>query len=42
MTMEEVVYKIFQSHAEGIKFREWKAGWGLDSNMDGRGFNLEL
>ena len=34
MTLSEIVYNILSSHARGIKFREWNAGQGLDSNME--------
>lgn len=27
MTLEEIVQKILQAHADGISFREWKAGY---------------
>lgn len=36
------MYSIFSEHAKGIKFREWRAGWEIDSNMDTEGFNISL
>ena len=42
MKLYEIIQNIFQKHAERIKFREWNAGQELDSNMDNRGFNIEL
>ena len=31
-----------QSHASGIRFREWFAGYDIDNNMSNDGFNIEL
>jgi len=31
-----------QYHAKGIRFREWNAGYEIDSNMTSDGFNIEL
>lgn len=42
MLLEEVVQKIFQSHTNGISFREWNAGYEIDSNMTSEGFNIHL
>lgn len=40
--MEEVIQEIFQSHVHGICFREWNAGYEIDSNMDSEGFDINL
>ena len=40
--LQDIVYSIFSEHARGIKFREWRAGWEIDSNMDTEGFNIQL
>lgn len=42
MKLQDIVYAIFASHAKGIHFREWRAGWEIDSNMDTEGFNIHL
>lgn len=42
MKIHEIIYQIFARHAKGIQFREWKAGWDVDTNMDTEGFNIEL
>jgi len=42
MKIHEIIYKILASHAKGIQFREWKAGWDIDTNMDTEGFNISL
>ena len=42
LTVAEIVQEILEKHALGIKFREWGAGFELDSNMDYEGFNLYL
>lgn len=42
MLVEEVVQAIFQSHADGISFREWNAGYEIDSNMSTEGFTIRL
>lgn len=31
-----------QKHAEGILYREWRAGSDIDGNMQTEGFNIEL
>lgn len=42
MTLADVVQDIFQSHAKGIKYREWNAGPKIDGQMQYEGFNVEL
>jgi glycogen debranching enzyme len=42
LKMNQIVYRIFEAHARGISFREWKAGMQLDSNMDTEGFQIDL
>ena len=36
------MHDIFQSHAFGIYFREWNAGYEIDSNMTSDGFNISI
>lgn len=31
-----------QSHADGITYREWNAGYEIDSNMSSDGFSVHL
>ena len=42
MTVEEIIQNILQSHADGITYREWNAGYEIDSNMSSEGFNIRL
>ncbi|KAL4459433.1 hypothetical protein ABPG74_018046 [Tetrahymena malaccensis] len=42
MLLQDIIFEIFQKHAKGIHFREWKAGWEIDTNMDTEGFNIHL
>lgn len=42
MTVEEIIHEIFQSHAHGVYYREWRAGYEIDSNMMTEGFNIQL
>jgi len=42
MTVEEIIHEIVQSHAHGIYYREWRAGYEIDSNMMTEGFNIQL
>lgn len=42
MLLEEIVQNIFQSHADGISYREWNAGIQIDSNMSSDGFTINL
>jgi glycogen debranching enzyme len=42
MTIEEIVHEIFQTHAHGIFFREWRGGYEIDSNMATEGFNIHI
>lgn len=41
-TVEEIIHEIIQSHAHGIFYREWRAGYEIDSNMMTEGFNIQL
>ncbi|CAD8122387.1 unnamed protein product [Paramecium sonneborni] len=41
-TLADIIQKIFQSHATGIKFREWRAGNQIDNCMQSEGFNIQL
>lgn len=40
--LHEIIQKILQSHASGIKFREWNAGAELDPFLSSNGFNIEI
>ncbi|EGR29515.1 hypothetical protein IMG5_154030 [Ichthyophthirius multifiliis] len=42
MTIQDIIQEIFTKHAQGIKFREWRAGCEIDSNMETEGFNIAL
>jgi len=42
LTLAQVIQEIFQRHAQGIKFREWNAGYQIDEKMTHEGFNIEL
>ena len=33
MLVEDIIQNIFQSHADGISYREWHSGYEIDSNM---------
>jgi glycogen debranching enzyme len=41
-TLEEVIQEIMQRHANGIRFREYNAGDGLDSQMKNEGFEIDI
>lgn len=40
--LKDIVQKIMQAHAEGIRFREWNAGKALDPVMTWEGFEIEI
>lgn len=42
MLLQDIIQEILQRHAEGVKFREWTAGFELDWNMEYDGFNIYL
>lgn len=42
MLVEEIIQNILQSHADGITYREWNAGYEIDSNMTSDGFSVHL
>lgn len=42
MSISDIIQDIFQSHAKGIKYREWNAGSKIDGQMQYEGFNVEL
>jgi len=42
MKIYDIIHSILEQHAKGIKFREWKAGPEIDTNMESDGFNIEL
>ena len=42
MTLEEIIFEIFQCHASGIHFREWNAGDQIDWNMRYEGYDISL
>ncbi len=37
-----MMHQILQSHADGIKFREWNAGSQIDGDMRDEGFNINI
>ena len=41
-TIEQLVMKILQAHADGINFREWNAGPRIDEQMKDDGFNVRV
>ena len=42
MLVEEIIQAIFQTHADGISYREWHAGYEIDENMNSQGFDIKL
>ncbi|KAK8860545.1 hypothetical protein M9Y10_012210 [Tritrichomonas musculus] len=42
VTMEEIVMKIMNAHANGIHFVEWNAGHQIDSVMKEEGFHIDI
>ena len=38
----EIIHEILSRNANGIHFREWNAGIGLDSQMTDPGFNIDI
>lgn len=42
MTIEQLIMKILQAHANGINFREWNAGTKIDDQMKDNGFNVKV
>lgn len=42
MSLLEIMYMILESHANGIKFREWNAGTKIDGEMKDQGFNVDI
>ena len=42
MRLQDIVQNIFESHAYGIQFREWRAGSEIDRQMQSEGFNINL
>lgn len=42
MLLEDIIQEIFQSHANGIHYREWNAGYEIDSNMTSDGFVISM
>ncbi|KAI0033651.1 glycoside hydrolase family 13 protein [Vararia minispora EC-137] len=41
-TVAEIIQEILQRHADGIHFREYNAGPGLDMQMRDEGFNIDI
>ena len=42
MKLAEIVHEILQRHANGITFREWRAGKQIDEQMTDEGFNIKI
>jgi glycogen debranching enzyme len=42
LALASILHQVFEAHAQGIQFREPRAGPQLDSNMDENGFNISL
>ena len=42
MKLAEIVHEILQRHANGINFREWRAGKDIDQQMTDEGFNIKI
>lgn len=42
MTISDIIHQILQSHASGIRFREWNAGLQIDAHMRDEGFNVSI
>jgi glycogen debranching enzyme len=42
LSIQDIVQRIVESHANGIRFREWRAGREIDRQMDSEGFNISL
>lgn len=42
VSFSDVILRIFQAHASGIRFREWDAGVNLDPNAHHVSFDIEL
>jgi glycogen debranching enzyme len=42
MKLAEIVHEILQRHANGISFREWRAGKQIDEQMTDEGFNIKI
>jgi glycogen debranching enzyme len=40
MSIEDIIQNIIQSHANGIRYREWNAG--IDCSMKNVGFDIDL
>lgn len=42
VSLEELIMKILQAHADGIEFRELNAGVKIDAQMKDNGFNVKI
>jgi glycogen debranching enzyme len=42
MKLSDIVHEILQKHAQGINFREWRAGKQIDEQMTDEGFNIKI
>ena len=42
MLLCDILQTILEKHANGISFREWRAGPQIDSQMTDEGFNIKI
>ena len=42
IAISEIIKDIIQKHVKGIAFKEWKAGYEIDSEMSEEGFNVNV
>lgn len=42
MRIQDIILAILFKHANGIEFREWRAGRDIDSVMSDEGFNVKI
>ena len=42
MPLYDIIHTILTNHANGIEFREWRAGKDIDEPMKDQGFNIKI